>query len=385
MLTERKIRDARAEPKARIIWDKQVVGLGLKVFPTGRKAFVLSYRVGRTKRLATLARAGECDLKGARELAGKELIRIRGGEADPLTRRTDRDSRRTVDEGLDRLFGEWAPERIRIGKNKASTIREYRLQADRYLRPALGKLAIEDVTRHHVEAMVRRLSNRPTQRNRVLAFTSRAFNLFEAWEYRDQHTNPVRGIDKAREAARDRTLSADEIQRLSVALAKVEGPDQPIVAAIKVAMLSGLRIGEVLGLQWSDVDLDTGRAKLRDTKTGDRWHDLPEAALDVIDGLGGTSEFVFVRIRDQRVTYWMVRKLFDRVCRDAGLVDLRLHDMRRTVATMAARSGAGSHVIRDLLGHRTTAMADRYIRFVGEPVRQAREKIGGEIASLMEC
>ena len=135
MLTERKIRDAKPEPKARIIWDRQVVGLGLKVFPTGRKAFVLSYRTGGRKRLATIARAGECGLAEARELAGRELIRIRGGEADPLTRRTDRDSRPTVDQGLDRLFGEWAPERIRIGKNKESTIREYRLQADKYLRP----------------------------------------------------------------------------------------------------------------------------------------------------------------------------------------------------------------------------------------------------------
>ena len=386
MLTERKIRDAKPEPKARIIWDRQVVGLGLKVFPTGRKAFVLSYRVGGAKRLATIARPGECNLAEARERAGKELIRIRGGEADPLTRRTDRDSRPTVNDGLDWFFGEWAPERVRIGKNKPSTIREYRLQADKYLRPALGSLAIADVTRHHVEGMVRRLSNRPTQRNRVLAFTSRAFNLFEGKEWRDQHSNPARGIDKAREEARDRTLSADEIQRLSAALAGADdGANRSIIAAIKVAMLSGLRISEVLGLQWNDVDMETGRAILRDTKTGTRWHDLPEPALDLIDSLSSASEFVFVRIKDERITYWMVRELFNRVCREAGLVNLRLHDMRRTVATMAAASGVGSHVIRDLLGHKTTAMADRYVRHVGNPVREARERIGGEIAGLMDC
>ena len=270
-----------------------MVGLGLKIFPTGRKAFVLSYRVGGRKRLATLARAGECSLKEARDRAGRELMKIRGGETDPLTRRHERDSAPTVNDGLDRLFGEWAPERIRIGKNKASTIREYRLQADRYLRPALGSLPIGDVTRHHVEAMVRRLSNRPTQRNRVLAFTSRAFSLFEAWEWRDQHTNPVRGIDKAREAARDRTLSADELRKLSAALAKVDSWSAPAVAAIKVAMLSGLRISEVLGMRWDDLDMDTGRIVLRDTKTGDRWHDLPEPALDVIDSLGGAERIHF--------------------------------------------------------------------------------------------
>ena len=114
------------------------------------------------------------------------------------------------------------------------------------------------MTRHHVEDMVRRLSNRPTQRNRVLAFTSRAFNLFEAWEYRDQHSNPVRGIDKARENVRDRTLTPEEIGKLNAALGKLEDSHEEAVAAIRVTMLSGLRISEVLGIRWDDLDLDTG-------------------------------------------------------------------------------------------------------------------------------
>ena len=59
MLTERIIRDAKPEPKARILWDSQVSGLGCKVFPSGLKTFVLSYRVAGRKRLATLARCGE--------------------------------------------------------------------------------------------------------------------------------------------------------------------------------------------------------------------------------------------------------------------------------------------------------------------------------------
>ena len=62
---------------------------------------------------------------------------------------------------------------------------------------------------------------------------------------------------------------------------------------------------------------------------------------------------------------------------------MRLHDLRRTVMTNAAMAGVGTHVLRDLLGHRTTAMADRYVRAIGNPVRDARERVGAEMAAMM--
>ena len=68
----------------------------------------------------------------------------------------------------------------------------------------------------------------------------------------------------------------------------------------------------------------------------------------------------------------------------AGIENVRLHDLRRTVMTRAAASGVGTHVLRDLLGHKTTEMADRYIRAVGNPVREAREQVGVEMATMMD-
>ena len=79
MLTEKRIRDAKPGPKNTFIWDREVRGLGLRVTPNGTKSYVLSYRVGGRKRLATLARASEVSLKTARERAGQELAAIRLG------------------------------------------------------------------------------------------------------------------------------------------------------------------------------------------------------------------------------------------------------------------------------------------------------------------
>ena len=83
------------------------------------------------------------------------------------------------------------------------------------------------------------------------------------------------------------------------------------------------------------------------------------------------------------MTYRYVRTVFAEAAKVAGITDVRLHDLRRTVMTSAAAAGIGTHVLRDLLGHKSTAMADRYIRHVGNPVRDAREQVGAAMAAMM--
>ena len=238
--------------------------------------------------------------------------------------------------------------------------------------------------RFDIENMVKRAAHSPTLRNRVLAFASRLFNLFEAWEWRPQHTNPVRGVDRAREEARDRILSPGEIAALAAALAETEAVNPAAVAAIRFAAVTGLRIGEILAIQWEHVDFATNRLLLPETKTGRRHHHLPSAALAILVKLPRINAWAFTTGRDAPVTYRTVRLHFARVVHPAGLDDVRLHDLRRTVMTTAAAAGVGTHVLRDLLGHKTTAMADRYIRAIGNPVRDAREQVGAAMAAMME-
>ena len=382
MLTERIIRDAKPEPKPRIIWDRSVTGLGFKVFPSGRKAYVLSYRIGNRKRLATLARCSEISLREARERAGAELVRIRNGETDPLRRREQAMKAPTVNDGLDRFFNEYVPERMRIGRLSQRTVDDYRAQSDRSLRPAIGKLRISEVTRDDIEQAV--APRAKVQRNRTLALSSRLFTLFERWGWRPQLTNPVRGIERSREEPRDRVLAPSELAALAEALNVAETASPAAAAAIRFAAVTGLRIGEVLALKWENVDFETGRLILPATKTGRRVHDLPTAATEILAALPRINAWAFTTGQDAAMSYEGVRSVFRRVTREAGLADVRLHDLRRTVMTSAAAAGVGTHVLRDLLGHKTTAMADRYVRAVGNPVREAREQVGAAMAAMME-
>ena len=385
MLTERIIRDAKPGPKPVLLWDRQVKGLVCKVAVSGTKSYLLNYRVAGRERRATLARCSEITLKEARERAGRELAAIRAGEADPLDRRREIREAPTVADGLDRFFAEYVPERIATGRMTETTARKYRNQADNYLRPALAKRRVADVTRPDIDAMVKRLARTPTLRNRVLAFTSRLFNLFETWEWRGQHSNPVRGIDRAREEARDRILSPTEIAALSTALAEADAVNPASISAIRFAAVTGLRIGEILAIEWAHVDHDSGRLLLPKTKTGRRYHDLPSAALAILADLPRINAWCFTTGRDAPIMYRTVRAHFAAIAKAAGIEDVRLHDLRRTVMTTAAAAGVGTHVLRDLLGHKTTVMADRYIRAIGNPVRDAREQVGAAMAAMMDA
>ena len=382
MLTERIVRDIKSDGKSRTIWDREMTGLGLQITRGGKKNYVLRYRVAGRKRQAILGRAGEVSLRDIRKRAGDELIRIRAGETDPLERQREAVEAPTVEDGVRRFFDEYVPRRIVDGRLSERTAVEYRRQAARTILPALGPRKIASVTRGDVERAVASLGAIP--RNRVLALIRRLFNLFEDWEWRGQYTNPARRIEKAREEPRDRVLAPSELAALAVALNGLEDQYPAPVAAIRFAALTGLRIGEVLAIRWEHVNFETCRLTMPETKTGRRVHDLPTVALEILSTLPRINEWTFTIRRGAPITYRYTRNVFAEAVGAAGLEDVRLHDLRRTVMTSAAAAGVGTHVLRDLLGHKTTAMADRYVRAVGNPVRDAREQVGAVMAAMMQ-
>ncbi len=383
-LTERRIRDAKPGPKAAILWDETVKGFGVRITPAGAKSYIINYHVGGHRyRRATLARCSEIPLREARERAGRELAAVRDGEADPSQRRREAREAPTMATLLDQFFTVEAPARIERGRMKASTVEVYRWQSDKHILPAIGKVRVADVTRADIEKMVAPLTG-PATRNRVLALTSRVFTLAEKWELRAPGSNPTRHVERAREQARDRVLSTEELAALSAALRDAAERSPANVAAIRFAAVTGLRIGEVLAVRWEHVDFESGRLLLPETKTGRRWHDLSSAALAILADMHRIGDWTFTNNGKAPATYKRVRETFARVAKAAGLEDVRLHDLRRTVMTRAALAGVGAHVLRDLLGHRDTTMADRYIRALNNPVREAREQIGTDIAAAME-
>lgn len=383
MLTEKRIRDAKPGPKAAILWDTAIKGFGVKIQPGGTKVYVLSYRIDGRKRQATLARVGELSLADARKRAGAELVRIREGEADPLQRRQDRRDAATVADAFERFLGPFSDRRIANGRMTERTRHDYGFQARAYVLPTFGSRKIASVTRADVEALVERLPG-PT-RNRVLALVSRVFRLSETWGYRPQNTNPAQGVERAVENARRRVLSGEEMARLADALDSLSGQYPVAVAALKVAAVTGLRISEVLGMEWQHVDMDAGRVHLPETKTGERDHDLPQAALAILSSLSPVNgnAYVFASTGGRHVASRQTGVVFRKAAKAAGIENARVHDLRRTLATRAASAGLSAFQLRDLLGWKTVAMPERYVQLAGETAREHRLSIGDAIAADM--
>ena len=357
-----------------------------------------------------MARCAEISLHQARERAGRELAGIRAGESDPLDRRREAKQAPTVNDLLMRFFSEYAPARMEAGRLTERTIADYRHQARRYVEPLLGTFQVAKVTRHDVERFAATMAktptqrNRtlaflsrpspaprtpwpsaPTQRNRTLAFLSRLFTLAEHWEWRSQHTNPVRGIERAKEQARDRVLEPSELAALARALDFLEGTYPYPVVAIRVAAMTGLRISECLSLAWEHVAFETGRATLPKTKTGRRVVPLAAPVLDLLTRLPriNGNPWVFAGTKGAAISYKTARRVFIEAGEHAGLTDVRLHDLRRSVATNLAGSGVNAYTLRDVLGHSTLTMSNRYVRMAGDALTEATERAAAMTAAAM--
>ena len=375
-LTERRIRDAKPRADDWTMWDTEVRGLGVRVTPKGTSSYLLMYRAGGRQRRWTFGRTKEMGLAEARNVARREMASIRLGDGDPASKRQEDSAAPTVADGLDRFFREYAPQRIKDGRMSDRTVYDYEAQARRTVRPRLGNIRIADVTRADVERAVSKVA--PVQRNRTLAFLSRLFTLCETWEYRPQHTNPVRGIEKAREEPRDRTLSPSDLAALGAALTSHYDPFA--AGAVKFLMLTGWRTGEALGVHWEHVNFETGEIELPSTKTGRDVRSVGDLALKLLADMP--------RIHDEPrifpVPYPTLRRRFKLLCETAGIVDCRLHDIRRTVATSAAGAGISVLLLRDLLGHKTVAMANRYARRAGSALQDAQDASAERMAAMMQ-
>ena len=379
-LTEKAIRNAKPGARTAFIWDGEVRGFALRVTAKGARAFILKYRVDGRQRLATIGRPGEMSLKDARQLAGETLAAIRAG-GDPLGDQQTRRAAPTVADGLDRFFGEFAPRRIADGLLSERTVRDYREQAARTIRPALGAMKIAAVTRADIERAVAKRG--PVQRNRTIAFASRLFNVFEDWEWRVANSNPARRIEKTREQPRDRVLAPSEIQALGAALADMADHS---AAALRFLMLTGWRTGEALALEWAHVNFETGATTLPATKTGRDTRVVGAFALEVLAQLPRVNRnpFVFAGQGLGPLTYATLRRHFQAACEQAGIPDARLHDIRRSVATSAAAHGVSVFMLRDLLNHKTVAMANRYARRAGAALQEAQDASAARMAAMLD-
>ena len=263
-------------------WDDALPGFGVRVYPSGRKSFVLAYRAGERQRFFTLGRFGPMTLQQAHAKA-LEVLAATGQGGDPGG---DRIAHRRAPD-LNDLAERYLREHARPRK-KASGVEADAFCWRKYILPRIGKRKVADITRADVAGLHAEMAATPYQANRTLAVLSKAFNLCEVWGWRADGSNPCRHVQRYREEKRERFLSSEEMTRLADALAEAERlqTEEPAsIAAIRLLAVTGCRSGEIKTLRWVEVDFERRCLRLSDSKTGRRTVYLNTAALEILAGI----------------------------------------------------------------------------------------------------
>ena len=278
-LTKRRVDAAEAHATEYFLWDEDVPGFGLRVLASGRKSYVVQYRAGRRPRRMSLGPSTVLACEQARGRAITILAAVRNGE-DPAMGRDAQRTATTVKELAERFDREHISIRL-----KPSTAKEYRGNLKRFILPVLGRLAVTEVTRADVAKFHHDLRHIPYQANRCLEVISKMFNLAEMWGLRPDGTNPRKHIRKYPEEKRERFLSAAELRRVGEVLREMEneGIELPsAIAAVRLLILTGCRLGEIMTLKWEYVDAPGKSLRLPDSKTGAKVVHFGQPAIEVL-------------------------------------------------------------------------------------------------------
>lgn len=235
---------------------------------------------------------------------------------------------------------------------------QYRIEA--HLKPYFGKLDLKEITSLLIEKYrVKRLKAgiKKSTSNRELALLKVMFSRAIDWDYCTE--NPSRKVKffSEKDNLKERLLNLDEEQRL------LEASAEHLKPMLITALYTGMRRGEILSLEWRNVDLTKRLIRVEKTKNGKiRFIPINDLLLNELAGLkmnNGGSDYVFLYLRTNNPVK-DVKTAFNAAKRRAGIKELRFHDLRHTFASRLIESGVDIITVKDLLGHCSVETTQRY-------------------------
>ena len=371
-LTKRHIDALPAREKEYFVWDDQLKGFGARVYPNGGKRYVAqTFRHGKTIRVQ-IGRHGVLSFEEAKAHARKIIADIDEGRNPNKEKETER-RLPTVAELADRFLKEYVPTHC-----KPRTRVEYGHAVERYIVPALGAIKVTALGREDVAALHHEMREKPYQANRTLGVVSKMMNQAEAWGLRPDRSNPCYHVRKYKEKKRERFLTTDELARLGKALDEEESFAPSAVTAFRLLLYTGARLSEIQTLKWEHIR--GNRIHLPDSKTGAKTIPLNGPALEVLAGVKRVEGNVYVITGTTEGAHLTdLQKPWRRVRKAAGLEDVRIHDLRHTLASEAVMGGESLPMVGRILGHTQAQTTARYAHLADDPLQRASERIASSL------
>lgn len=380
-LTKRFVDQVEPEAKDVTYWDDELRGFGLRVWPSGRKVYIATTRVKGRLRKVTIGPHGPTTPEKARVKAHQIISEAKAGN-DPVKEMDQTRKSPTMKELGERFLKDYVAVRC-----KASTQYEYRRSVKLFINPKIGTRKASDIERKDIAELHHNMREVPYQANRTLGVLSKMFNLAEVWGLRPDHSNPCLHVKKFPEKKRERFLSPKEYAALGKTLneIKIDGSEtRSAIHAIRLLMLTGCRLGEIMTLKWDYVDMRAREFCLPDSKTGAKivhFGDAVAKILKEIERIEGNPWVITGKLEGARLTD--LQHPWRRIRSRAGLPDLRIHDLRHSYASGALALGEGLPMIGKLLGHTQVQTTARYAHLANDPVKAAAGKVSDAIGKAI--
>lgn len=343
--------------------DTKVSGLHLRISSTGIKTFSVFKRIrgGNPERI-TLGRFPDMTIDQARRKTMEINLAIADG-------RSPAEAKRKLKSEL--LFSELFEEYLeRHSKPKKKTWTEDLEKYKNHIEKPLGKRKLSEIDRAAISLIHSNITKagHPIAANRILALISSVLGWAISaglWE-----NNPAIGIRRNKEKSRDRFIQSDELPRFFQALA--EEPNETIRDYVLISLLTGARRSNVCSMKWQDINFERAEWRIEATKndTPQTVTLSPEAVEVLQNRKSDDSEFVFPG-NGKSGHLQEPRKGWERILKSARINDLRLHDLRRTLGSWQAKTGASLAIIGKSLNHKNQNTTAIYARLDLDPVRDS--------------
>lgn len=347
-------------------YDDKEAGLVLLVTSGGSKTFYLYKKInGRPERIK-LGRFPDMSVENARKMAAQNKGQIAAGKNPNEDRKRLRD---------DMTFGELFHDYMeRYSKKHKRSWKYDEREINKFL-PHWFRRKLASITKQEIQHLHEKTrdKNGLYQANRLLERIRAMFNKGIEWGWQGQ--NPAVGVKKFKEKARDRFVQTDELPRLFTALEDEES--QIIKDYIMISLLTGARKSNVLAMQWEEISFERAEWRIPETKNGEPVTvPLMTEAIAILQRrrLATNSEWIFPSEGSKSGHLADPKRAWHRVMQRAGIADLRIHDIRRTLGSYQAITGASLPIIGKSLGHKSQQATAIYARLNLDPVRQSVER-----------
>jgi integrase len=361
-------------------WDEVTECFGIRVYPSGRRTYFCSYRINRRKRLAKLGRVDVITLDQARTKAKVYLGQVANG-VDPQLSLDALKAALTVSELCAAYIEGHAKPKKLSWRNDESTLR-------RAVIPTFGSwlapnLTTAEMTTLHVQIGVKH----PYAANDLLDIVRKMYNWAKnpAKLIAKDVENPAVGIQRFPERKRRRFLTTVEMPRFIAAL---EAEDSEYARhGIWMLLLTGLRMRELLRAKWENVDWEIGTLFIGLTKNGEPLlAPLTDAALQRLKCIPRISGNPYIVCGQNPADHFKnLGPVLRRIMRRAGIGNLRVHDLRRTVGSWLAQGGTSLHLIGDVLNQKDPSTTAGYAYFQIQDRRQALTGHSDKVLSLAKA